>query len=61
MSFSQYYWEERNRGRIEKRLTKVYRFEDEKWAGAESIVVEEKWRDKAYEKSFYLSIFGLFF
>ena len=54
-AISQYYSEERNRGRFEKRLTKVYRFEDKKWAGAESIVIQERWRDGAYEKAFYLS------
>lgn len=54
-AISQYYSEERNRGRIEKRLTKVYRFGTEKWAGAESIVIQERWKDQAYEKAFYLS------
>ena len=44
-----------SRGRHERRKTKVYRFNSSKWEGAKAIVIQERWRNKSYEKAFYLS------
>ena len=52
---SEHYSEELNRGRIEKRLTKVYKYINSKWAGSKSIVIQERWRNNSHEKAFYLS------
>lgn len=47
--------EELNRGRKEKRKTKVYKFNSESWKGSKMIIIQERWRNKSYEKAFYLS------
>ena len=52
---SDHYSSEMNRGRLEQRKTKVYRFRSQKWENARSIVIQERWRNGKYEKSFYLS------
>ena len=46
---------EMNRGRLEQRKTKVYRFQSKKWKNAKSIIIQERWRNGKYEKAFYLS------
>lgn len=52
---SEHFSEELNRGRTEERLTKVYRFSSPVWKGAKAIVIQERWRNKKYERAFYLS------
>lgn len=52
---SKHYSVEFNRGRVEKRLTKVYSYLGSKWAGAKSIIIQERWRNGRCEKAFYLA------
>lgn len=52
---SEHQSEELNRGRREKRQTKVFKFQESEWKGAQSIIIQERWRNKSYEKAFYLS------
>jgi predicted transposase YbfD/YdcC len=49
------YLVEYNRDRVEKRLTKVYKYWSSRWENARSIVIQERWRNGKYEKAFNLS------
>jgi predicted transposase YbfD/YdcC len=52
---SEHYSVEYNRDRVEKRLTKVYRYSSSRWENARSIIIQERQRNGKCEKAFYLS------
>lgn len=54
-AFSEDETKELNRGRREKRKTKVFRFQSSDWKGSKAIIIQERWRNKSNEKAFYLS------